>query len=1086
LLQGSVLLNRGIDWNMETKRRFRTSHSKGQAKTIKTFIGLMRCLLLTTSLVAMSAYAQVSTANMVGVVQDATGAAIPNATIKLINAQTGTENDSKTNSIGAFILPGVIPGVYALQIRSDGFATTQVNGLTLNIGDSKSVLIRMKIGPVTESVEVDGSGLTLNNSDASVSTVVDRKFVGNLPLNGRSFQDLISMTPGVVTRSPQAASQGAGGQGDFSVNGQQPESNSFFVDGVSANINSGLTSGQSRLTSTGSAAGATALGTTQTLVSIDALQEFRVLSSTYSAEYGRTPGGQFTFLSRSGPDAFHGSAYEYFRNNHFDAADWFTSSLDPSPESYSQNDFGGTIGGPLTLPDIHRHDDKTFFFLSYEGLYLAQPTPQTYQYTPAIDLQSQAPLALIPLLSTFPYPSTSVEIPDSSGNPSGLSSLYLDAYSLRSHVNSTSIRVDHSFSPRLSTFFRYADTPSYGRTQQLWSGTANQVNTRTFTFGADAHVSPASDNEFRLGYASNTSVLNTTTSPLYAISQYTLNPALGIPSSDAPARGEAYIHIVGVGDTESDTNLANDSLNQWNIRDTFSFQSGKHLFKLGIDKRHVASTSTPASVSVEADFFSRQSIVDDLASHIVLKRNDPASPHINEFSAFAKDEWRASKTLTVSLGLRWEVNPPPTGERGNDAYTARGDVNFPSTLRLEPRGMPLWHTSWLNLAPRFGTAWTLSSKSGREVIVRAGAGVFFDTGNGPALGAFTAAGFTTTSIVDNASVPITSTQLEFFTAAELPFTGTDVFAFPAHLQLPYSVQWNVGLEQALGKDQSITISYVGANGRRLMQPQRRDINSINPAFGDITYFPSGLTSNYQALQTKFQRSISHGVQALVSYTWAHSLDYGSTDPAYPLERGNSDLDVRHNLEAAVSWDIPKPHGNLWTRSLLGGWGVDGRLMARTSFPVALLGNLFSDAVTGQRYFSSVDLIHDRPLYLRESQYPGSRMFNGGRNVTNPAFSLPVGTGYGDAPRNQLRGFDAVQVNAAVRRDIPIHSGVSLQFRAETYNILNHPNFGYIDPSLTDLLFGQATKMLNQSFGSTGALYQQGGPRSVQFAFKLTF
>lgn len=1066
------------------KRRFPASHSKGQAKTINTFIRLMSCLLLTTSLVAIPAYARVSTANMVGVVQDVTGAAIPNATIKLINTQTGTENDSKTNSTGGFFLPGVIPGVYALQIRSDGFATTQVNGLTLNVGDSKSILIRMKIGPVTESVEVDASGLALNNSDASVSTVVDRKFVGNLPLNGRSFQDLISMTPGVVTRSPQSASQGGGGQGDFSVNGQQPESNSFFVDGVSANINSGLTSGESRLTNTGSAAGATALGTTQTLVSIDALQEFRVLSSTYSAEYGRQPGGQFTFLSRSGTDAFHGSAYEYFRNNHFDAADWFTSSLDPSPESYSQNDFGGTIGGHL--PGIPWHDDKTFFFLSYEGLYLAQPTPQTYQYTPAINLQNQAPLALIPLLSTFPYPSTSVEIPDSSGNPSGLSSLYLDAYSLRSHVNATSIRVDRSFSPRFSAFFRYADTPSYGRTQQLWSGTANRIDTQTFTLGADARISPASDNEFRLGYASNGSVLNTTTSPLYASSQYTLNPALGIPSSDASAKGEAYIHIVAVGDTESDTDHANDSLRQWNIRDTFSFQSGKHLFKLGIDERHVASTSLPATVSVEADFFSRQSIVDDLASLIVLKRNEPASPHINEFSAFAQDEWRVSKTLTVSLGLRWELNPPPTGARGNDAYTARGDVNSPSTLRLEPRGSPLWHTSWLNLAPRFGSAWTLSSKPGREIVVRSGAGVFFDTGNGPALGAFSAAGFTTTSVVNNASIPITSTRLDFFTAPELPFTGTDVFAFPAHFQLPYSVQWNVGLEQALGKDQSITISYVGANGQRLMQAQRRDINSINPAFGDVTYFPSGLTSNYQALQAKFQRSISHGVQALVSYTWAHSLDYGSTDPAYPLEHGNSDLDVRHNLEAAVSWDVPKPHGNLLIRSLLGGWGVDGRLMARTSFPVALLGNLFSDAVTGQRYFSSVDLIHDRPLYLRESQYPGSRMFNGGRNVTNPAFSLPDGTGYGDAPRNQLRGFDAVQVNAAVRRDIPIHSGVNLQFRAETYNILNHPNFGYIDPSLTDLLFGQATKMLNQSFGSTGALYQQGGPRSVQFALKLTF
>jgi len=1071
---------------MEMTAKLLTRHNNDHTTIIDIFVRIVGCLLLSISCIAKPIYGQVSSATMTGTVEDSTGAAIPNAHLELINTQTGTENDSITNNVGGFLLPGVIPGVYTLRIQSNGFSTTQLNAITLNLGDTKNILIRMRIGSVMESVEVDASGLTLNDSNASVSTVVDRRFVGNLPLNGRSFQDLISMTPGVVTRSPQVADQGASLQGDFSVNGQQPESNSFFVDGVSANINTGLSSGESRLTSTGSAAGATALGTTQTLVSIDALQEFRVLSSTYSAEYGRTPGGQFTFASRSGTRALHGSAYDYFRNNDFDAGDWFTNSLIPAPEHYSQNDFGLTMGGPIRFPRVQRHHDGTFFFLSYEGLYLAQPTPQTYQYVPSYDVQQQCSPSLTPMLRTFPFPFNEVELPDPSGNPSGLTFFYLDAYSLASHVNSTSVRIDHAFSPKLSVFFRYGDTPSYGQTRQLWSGTENQVDTRTLTFGADAHLSAFENNEFRLGWAANGSALATTTDPLNATVPYSLNPALGIPSSYASARGDAYIHIAGVGDSESDTDHATSSLRQWNIKDTFSVQSGRHVFKFGIDERHVASTVIPAQLSVEADFFSRQSIVNDLASHIILKENEPASPLINEFSAFAQDEWRMSKALTLSFGLRWEINPPPKGVRGVDAYTARGDINSPSTFRLEPRGTPLWHTSWSNLAPRFGAAWMIDPKPGKQLILRAGTGVFFDTGDGPALGAFTAAGFSRTSIVNNAPVPVTAAQLDFVTAPGLSFRGTNVFAFPSHLQLPYSLQWNVGVERELGKDQSITISYVGANGRRLMQEQRRDINALNPVFGDVTYFPSGLTSSYQALQTKFQRSISHGVQALVSYTWAHALDYGSTDPAYPLVRGNSDLDVRHNLEAAISWDSPKLIGNPFVRHLSGGWGIDGRVMARTSFPVTLLGNLFSDPVTGQRYFSGVDLIPDRPLYLREPQYPGSRIFNGGRNVTNPAFSLPTGTEYGDAPRNLLRGFGAVQMNAAVRRDIPLHDGLNLQFRVETYNVLNHPNFGYIDRSLTDLLFGQSTKMLNQSFGSTGALYQQGGPRSVQFALKLNF
>jgi len=202
---------------------------------------------LTFILLAFSvlSQAQVSTATLLGVVQDSSKANLPSATVKLVNSQTGAENDSVTDREGEFLLNGVLPGAYTLRIERVGFATTQVSGITLNVGDTKTLLIRMKVGSVTESVEVDASGLNLNTTDASVSTVVDRTFVDSVPLNGRSFQDLISMTPGIVTQSPQAAGQSGNTQGEFSVNGQQPYSNSFIVDGVSANINSGAVSGAS-------------------------------------------------------------------------------------------------------------------------------------------------------------------------------------------------------------------------------------------------------------------------------------------------------------------------------------------------------------------------------------------------------------------------------------------------------------------------------------------------------------------------------------------------------------------------------------------------------------------------------------------------------------------------------------------------------------------------------------------------------------------------------------------------------------------------------------------------------------------------
>lgn len=1041
----------------------------------------------------LPAFAQVSTANLMGIVQDFSNASIQNASVRLINVQTGAENDSKTNAEGKFILPGVIPGGYTLQIEREGFATTQVNGIVLNVGDTKTLTIRLQIGSVSQSVTVDASGLTLNTSDASVSTVVDRKFVANIPLNGRSFQDLISMTPGIVTQSPQAAGEGVGGQGDFSVNGQRPEANEFFVDGVSANINSGLVQTQPQLASTGSAAGFTALGTTQTLVSIDALQEFRVLSSSYSAEYGRTPGGQFTFLTRSGSNQFHGSIYDYFRTNFFDANDWFGTQTCSSEETctkeapFRQNDFGGTLGGPLILPRVYDGHDKTFFFLSYENLLLAQQSPQTFQYTPAFEIAENAPSALKPIWSAFPSPQNP-EIKDASGHGTGLAPLYFESYSLPSHVNSTSVRLDHKVSPKLSMFLRFGDTPSASQSRELWSLSTEQNRVQTLTVGADSQLNRTRSNDFRFGYIRSRSVLDTRTQGYAFESAYgaDLYGGLGIPESIGSASADVYVHIAGVGDSESRTDHLTSALDQWNLRDTFSVEAGAHHFRFGIDQRRIAATVIPTSLSVAAAFYDRNAMVTNSVSNLVITRNTPASPVTDQFSAFAQDEWHVSKSLTLSSGLRWEVVPPPVGKHGQDAYTAVGAIHSPATLILAPRGTPLWHTSWFNLAPRLGAAWLIHDKPGKELVLRAGGGVFFDTGNPSALGAFHGAGFTAARQASGISLPVAPSQFDFSANAVEPYTNTNVFLFPPHLQPPYSLQWNVGLEKSLGKNQSVTISYLGEEGRRLLQEQRSYVRVSNPNFGDISYFPSGLTSNYQALQMKFQRSIAYGVQALASYTWAHAFDYGSTSPIYSLTYGSSDLDVRHNLEAALSWNLPKPGSNFVMNTLFGGWAIDGRFMARTGFPVTLFGNLFSDPITGERYYNGVDLIPNRPLYLYGSAYPGGRMLNGGPNASNPALTAASGMTQGNAPRNLVRGFNAVQANFAIQRQFPIHDSLSLQFRGETFNVINHPNFGYVDPFITDALFGQPTEMLNQSFGATGSLYQQGGPRSIQFSLKLNF
>jgi hypothetical protein len=1054
-------------------------------------IGISAWIIGLILLPARYALAQVSTANVAGVVEDSTGARIPDANVKLINNLTGAENDSKTNHVGIFLLPDVIPGAYTLQIERDGFATAQFTGLVLNVADTKNFVIRMQVGNVTQSINVDASGITPNSADASISTVVDRQFVANTPLNGRSFQDLVSMTPGIVTQSPQAFGAGHSVQGDFSVNGQQPDTNSYTIDGVSADIGVGLLGGHTKFASSGNAAGTTALGTTQSLVSVDDLQEFRVLTSNYSAEYGRTSGGQFTLLTRSGTNTLHGSIYDYVRNNIADAADWFTNFNSAGQLSlpYQQNDFGGAIGGPVNIPGFYEGHGKTFFFGSYEGLHVTEPAAPLVEYVPSQQIVAAAPPPLQPVLYAFPSSDPTENLPDVPPASTGLSPFVLGTISEPGSIDSTSFRIDHAFSSRISGFLRSSLTPSQSESTMLASTTTNHVNTQIDTAGVAFQLSGTSTNEFRLGYGTGTSLSQTNVSLFSANLVYAapfLNTNLGIPPASFPsAAADVFIHSAGAGDSEVNTDEAFGSLHQWNLRDTFAIQAGHHLLQFGIDQRHLVSAIHPPALSVEADFFNPQALLANSATDIAITKSLPAAPVINQIAAFVQDEWQASKALTISGGLRWEVDPAPHGNNGADAFTAVGNLASPASVSLAPRGAALWDTSWFNLAPRIGAAWLVDRRAGRELVVRAGGGVFFDTDNRAGVQAFSAFGFSETMEPINVPVPVTPTQLDFPLSSSSP-TNSLVFAFPRHLQLPYSVQWNVAIEKSLGTNQTFTASYVGAGGDRLLREQRTDINSQNPEFGEIEWFPTGVTSNYQALQLKFQRSMAHGLQGLASYTWSHTIDYSSINPAWPLTRADSNLDLRHNFQAALSWDEHELSRKGFRAYVFGGWGADGRIAARSAFPVTPLGNIFSDPATGERYFGGVDLIPNRPLYVNGSQYPGGHMLNGGPYAVTPAFVLPTAEAAGNAPRNMLRGFGDNQINVAIRKEIHLYDSFNLQFRAEAYNLFNHPDLGYIDPSLTDAVFGQSTLMLNQSFGPTGSLYEPGGPRSLQISLRLYF
>src|SRR5258708_3142614 len=449
-------------------------------------------------------------AAVTGLVTDPNGRSVPGVAVIITNLATNVASRTVTNDQGIYRVPSLQPGIYRITVDKDGFKSIVKSGVELHVQDVGSSNFELQIGSVNETVTVEAGGLVINTTDGSVGTVVDRTYVENTPLNGRSLQDLILLTPGVVTNSPQQQrATSIGHSGEFSVNGQRTESNYYTIDGISAN--SGIAPGDFGSGNSGSVAEATALGTTQAFVSIDSLQEFRVQSSTYSAEYGRSPGGQFAFATRSGTNQWHGSAFEYLRNDYFDANNWFNNFFGKPNPPLRQNDFGGVLGGPVRIPHLYNGKDKTFFFFSYEGLRLLQPQAAMRSQVADTYLRTCTPAPLRQVWNAFPQPNVPSPTPDCTKpdpNTTGVAD-FVSTWSNPGSLDAYSIRFDHTFGDKLKLFFRFADTPSVANSRlrdDVGVGTpsinqAFQSLSRLYTLGATSILSPRISNDLRLGYS---------------------------------------------------------------------------------------------------------------------------------------------------------------------------------------------------------------------------------------------------------------------------------------------------------------------------------------------------------------------------------------------------------------------------------------------------------------------------------------------------------------------------------------------------------------------------------------------------------
>ena len=738
--------------------------------------------------------------------------------------------------------------------------------------------------------------------------------------------------------------------------------------------------------------------------------------------------------------------------------------------------------------------DRTFFFFSYEGLRLRQPSTQQSVVPDAASRQA-APAAIQPYLNAFPLPN---------GPELGAGFAQFNAgYSNPSTLNAYSIRLDHAVGSKLNLFGRYNYSPSSfvqrapalaGAILSLTEPLSSSV--QTATIGLTAIVTPEIANELRANYS------NQRVAARYAMDSFggavPVADSVLFPPGDSSANGVFLLYLLGAGEYVQG-NYGTNEQRQVNLVDNLSIAKAGHQMKFGVDYRWLAPFTVPYSYRQFVEFTSLGAspggALSGLAAAAVTYSGQADALLSQNFSLYAQDTWKVTPRFTLTYGLRWDVNPPLKGKNAaNDPFTVTG-LDNPSTLALAPRGTLLYHTTYGNVAPRAGAAYQIGRSPRWGAVLRGGLGIFYDLGQGSLGGASSYFPYMSIKTIAPAPVPFPlSAQNAAPPALTLNPPVASIIVADPNLKLPRTYQWNVALEQSLGAGQSLSLTYIGAIGRDLLRVTA--LSNVNPNFPNVSLTTGTATSDYHALQLKFERRLAHGVGALTSYTFAHSIDSSSTDafatklntPASlasaNIDRGDSDFDIRNAFTAGVTYSLPSPRSNQTVHAVLGGWSVDSFALARSAPPVDVVGAVFNGA--GISLFPRPNIVPGVPLVLYGAGYPGGKILN------KAAFSAAPGGQQGDLGRNVLRGFGASQADVALQRQFRVSERTALRFRGEFFNVLNHPNFGSPTNSITSALFGRSTQTLANALGSGGTnggfnpLYQIGGPRSIQLALKLQF
>jgi len=1048
----------------------------------------MKCLLFIAILLLNNVvvFAQTEGARISGRITDVSGAVILGVACTITDIDTNVSTRTTTNEDGIYVISGLHPATYRLTIQKDGFRTIVQPGLELYAQDAANENFMLAIGPRTETITISNNVFGLQTQSAAVSTVVNQQFVDNMPLNGRSFQSLISVAPGVVFTSSQND-----GPGQFSVNGQRSDANYFTVDGVSANF--GVQVGPLSQSLGGMIPAFTSQGGTNGFVSVDDMQEFRIQTSSYEAETGRTPGAQVSIVTKSGTNEFHGTAFDYLRNDIFDARNYFDTPPLPKPP-LRQNDFGGTFGGPVIK-------DKTFFFFSYEGLRLRLPQTDSEQFYTASARAAIAPVYQ-PLINALPLPDPNAPLIDPTcdniTNP--CQAIIIAAYSNPSSLDSISFRIDHKLTQKINLFARYSHAPSSDATRNWEEVEYSNVGMDTVTAGATILFTPAMLNDFRANWSQGSASDTTSLTDFHGAVVPSLSTLFPPSSPYTPGTAQALVFFPDGGDMAvRQGRLYDNSQQQLNFVDTLSWAFGTHLFKFGLDYRRLTPTAEPDSgYSFFPSAFPllRAGTVDSA----LLSAGDPFSVSVNNYSLFAQDTWKITNQLTLTYGLRWEINTPPVSATSQPLYATQGIFNS-NPLAVVP-GM-LWHTRYNNFAPRIGAAYQITPKT----VVRGAFGVFYDLGYGSFGDASGIFPYQRSSFVSLSSpVPFSLTNPAFQPPPFSTAIGKNVLYLVAvnpNLRLPLTLQWNTAIQRELGTNQTLSATYVGADDMRLLRE-----DDIRPPLlvslgngGTVFAVRNAGYSHYNALQVQFQRRMSHGLQALISYNLAKTSDLGSSDSSGLIAASvsqvvlppltPSDFDIRNSIAGAVSYELPAPAWGRISNAVLRGWAADGLVRVSSAPPINITVTVISPAVGAYR--TQAQIVPGQPFWIPDSTQPSGTALN------PAAFTTPPPGQVGDFPRNSLRSpYSIDQTDLAMRRRFKLTDRLNLSVRAEYFNVFNHPMFGapgspepgnIFDTTFGKIGPGSTTNLLlggGAALGGQSPLYALGGPRSAQFTVKLQF